>query len=409
MYEKAKKDTIVFEILVLSIVVITVFAILIGYSYARMISQVNNNLDAAVNAPGSLSMNEIMDNQGLDKGARHNFLVIYFNRQTGKYQTNDKAFFTKEEIEQVIRLATKERDRLIVNGNRIAYRTIDRIEDGNSYYIYIYDYSINYEQFKSTTIVRVVSLVFLILIMTFFIIEFNKMFLSPIEETIEKQKELIQNASHELKTPITIINTNLEILNDSNDNLTPEQKDWLNSISLQTQRMSSLVNEMLELAKFDNNKNILVETVDFSSIVESVALETEVLAFEKKIKFTFNIDKDIKISANVSDIEHLIYTLVENAVKYTPENGEITMTLDKNKQKNKTSFKIKNTGLGIEKEKLPKIFDRFYRTDEAHSDGKSFGLGLAIAKSITERYKGTIQVESKEGEYTTFTVMFKAI
>ncbi|MCR4661521.1 MAG: HAMP domain-containing histidine kinase [Clostridia bacterium] len=392
-----------------------IFIILVVFSYARMMSQVNNSLDSLVNSSGEISYG---NNDGvlqpgsanLDKGMSRNCLVINVDVQEDKYICNPKYFYSPIEMDAIIKNANKDKAILYVNGYRLAYRKVDILETGDIYTLYIYDYSVSYESFKVSTIVSVVSLIILVCVIAFFIIDFNKKTLNPIGETIEKQKELIQNASHELKTPLTIINTNIEIIKQSDDNLTEEQKQFFNSIYLQSQRMNSLVQEMLELAKFDNNKNTVIETIDFSSIVESISLETEVLAFDKKIKFDYKINEDVKISANTTDIEHLIYTLVENAIKYTPENGEINITLEKNKPKNKMAcLKIRNTGVGISKEKLPKVFDRFYRADEAHTDGKSFGLGLAIAKSITERYKGTISVESKENEYTLFTVIFKEV
>ena len=163
---------------------------------------------------------------------------------------------------------------------------------------------------------------------------------------------------------------------------------------------------MLELAKMESGKNNDIKVpVNLSEVAESVVLGAEVLAFEHNITFETDIKSSVMINGVEAQIEKLIYILTENALKYTDEGGKVTVSVSGDRKK--AVLKVKNTGAGIARENLPKLFDRFYRTDEAHTASNSFGLGLAIAKSIVDSHGGTIGVDSKEGEFTEFVVLFR--
>ena len=142
-----------------------------------------------------------------------------------------------------------------------------------------------------------------------------------------------------------------------------------------------------------------------SQIIEVVTLETEVLAFEKQVEMVSEIKKDVFVTANKEDMEKLAFILVENAIKYTPAGGKITVKLSA--ERRKAALKVKNTGEGIEREAIPKLFDRFYRCDESHAENGSFGLGLSIAKAIADADNAGLGVDSQVGKYTEFVVELK--
>jgi two-component system, OmpR family, sensor histidine kinase CiaH len=225
--------------------------------------------------------------------------------------------------------------------------------------------------------------------------------IKPVEETFNKQKQFVADASHELKTPIAIIMANAEALEKE-----PEEKKWLNNIKGESERMNELVTNLLDLAKLEEVKD--TETYseeDLSKIVEMSVLTFESLMFENQIELKYDIQKDIKMNCNNSQIKQLVAILLDNAIKHSVEGGEIQVLLKK--QKSDIFLSVSNKGKDIPKDMQDKIFERFYRADESRNrDSNRYGLGLAIAKNIVENHKGKISVDSEKG-ITTFKVLFK--
>lgn len=231
--------------------------------------------------------------------------------------------------------------------------------------------------------------------------------LDPVKKGLKNGRDFISNASHELKTPLTIMNANLSVIRSEPNSTIAENEKWLDSIEEQIKRTNSLIVDMLELSKLEDNKVDLTDTVDLSQVVMSSILSVEVLCFEKALNLNDHIENGIVLKGNKSSLERLVIILIDNAIKYTPYAGTIDVTLKK--QKRNIILSVKNTGEGIAEEDLPYIFERFYKGDRARtqeSNTKSFGLGLAMAKSITEHHGGKIECESEKGE-TTFEVTFR--
>lgn len=232
-------------------------------------------------------------------------------------------------------------------------------------------------------------------------IKITSWIIKPVIETFNKQKQFIADASHELKTPIAVIMANSEALEKE-----PNEKKWLNNIKSESERMNELITNLLDLAKLENGKNKEIYNVeDLSKIAEISVLTFESLMFENKIKFEYNIQKDLKLKCNSVQIKQLIAILLDNAIKHSEENGKIKVFLEK--QKNDIILSVSNKGKEIPKEIRDKIFERFYRADESRNrESNRYGLGLAIAKNIVVNHNGKILVNC-EGGYTTFKVVFK--
>ncbi len=227
-----------------------------------------------------------------------------------------------------------------------------------------------------------------------------KSMIKPVSDAFEKQRRFISDASHELKTPVAVITTNADILHDEiGDN------KWLSYIQSESRRMRTLINSLLTLAKLDNNKvDKDFAEFDMSKAIMSVALPFESTAFENNKNYSIDIEDDIKCFGNEEQIKQVAVILIDNAIKYSYDNGEISVTLKRSG--NKKLFEVRNSGAGIPPEDIDKIFDRFYRADEARTraDG-SVGLGLAIANAIINEHNGKITVHSKQNEYTVFQVI----
>lgn len=223
---------------------------------------------------------------------------------------------------------------------------------------------------------------------------------SPVQLAFDKQKQFIADASHELKTPLTIITTNAEVLENSLSG-----NKWLSHILEQSDRMKSLINSLLTLAKLD----ACHETQDFisfdlSKAVRNAALSFESLAYEYGKNYEMEIEDGILLLGNESSIRQLITILLDNAFKYSDESGTISIHLSFHGDKKELI--VKNTGKGIAKPDQKRIFERFYRSDASRSrESGGYGLGLAIAQSIVAAHKGQISVKSDETSYTAFHVL----
>lgn len=222
----------------------------------------------------------------------------------------------------------------------------------------------------------------------------------PVQLAFDRQKQFITDASHELKTPLTIITTNAEVL----ENTLPDNK-WLNYILEQSTRMKILINSLLNLARLDSGteKNTF-QNFDLSKTVRKAALSFESLAYEHEKKYDWDIADGLSLYGNKENIEQLVTILLDNAFKYSDAKGIVTISLTRSADK-KLLF-IHNTGNGIEKENLKHIFERFYRIDSSRNrQSGGYGLGLSIAESIVKNHRGQISVKSDGKSYTDFYIL----
>ena len=226
----------------------------------------------------------------------------------------------------------------------------------------------------------------------------SKMIVKPVEETFEKQKQFISDASHELKTPLAVIEANSDVL----ENEIGKNK-WIDYIQNETESMNNLINELLLLAKIENVDNVKeYKQLNLSKEVEIILSMFESMAYEKQVIIKSKINENITMNGNKEDIEHIVSTLTDNAIKHTEAQKEVVVELKK--EKNEIILEVKNMGDLIPEKEREKIFERFYRIDKSRNrNEKRYGLGLAIAKSTIEKYNGKIEVFYKDN-YTVFRV-----
>lgn len=227
----------------------------------------------------------------------------------------------------------------------------------------------------------------------------SNIIVKPVEETIEKQKTFISDASHELKTPLAVIEANVDVLENEIGN-----SKWMDYIQSEITSMDKLINNLLFLAKVENVEYMQEkEKFDLSSVVKITTSMFESMAYERKVKLQDDIEENISFMGNKEDVKQVLSVLIENAILHTNQNGKVVVDLKK--EKNNVIIQVKNEGKEIPKEERNKIFERFYRVDKSRNrQEKRYGLGLAIAKSIVERYSGKIDVDCKDG-VTTFRVI----
>ena len=219
----------------------------------------------------------------------------------------------------------------------------------------------------------------------------------PVEETFEKQKQFVSDASHELKTPLAVIEANADVLQDK-----VGENKWITYIQNEVQSMNKLVNDLLILAKMENTNTSRNQKFDLSKEAQMAVSVFESMIYEKKINLETSIKEQIEFNGDREDIKHIISIILDNAIKHTEENNKIIVNVEK--EKNEIKIEIKNQGEPIPEAEREKIFERFYRVDKARNrNEKRYGLGLSIAKGIVDKYNGTISANSKDG-FTSFIV-----
>lgn len=229
--------------------------------------------------------------------------------------------------------------------------------------------------------------------------------IKPVAEGYEKQKRFITDAGHELKTPLTIINANVDLLEAD-----PNDAECINDIRQQTQRLASLTNNLVYLARLDE-KDGSIERVEipFSDIVSETVSSFRAIAETQKKELAPDIQPMLTVKGNHKALQQLVSVLTDNAIKYSPENSSISITLEK-RNKN-VEFVVSNTSLyPVEEAALEHIFDRFYRADSSrNSETGGHGIGLSVAKKIVEAHNGKIRVLTNDGRDFKIICTFRAV
>lgn len=227
--------------------------------------------------------------------------------------------------------------------------------------------------------------------------------LKPVEAAWNRQKRFVADASHELKTPLTVILANQKILLAHPEKTVAEQSQWIENTQSEGDRMKSLVEDLLFLAKTDDgvSKETLSD-VNLSDVAQGSMLSFASLAFESGITLNDSIQPDIILTGSEPKLRRLCGVLLDNALKYVNRHG--TVDIELNAENGFAQLRVHNTGTPIPEEELPHLFERFYRVDRARSAG-GYGLGLSIAQSIVEAHGGRITVSSSNAAGTTFTAI----
>ena len=228
----------------------------------------------------------------------------------------------------------------------------------------------------------------------------SRQIIKPLKTAFEKQKQFVSDASHELKTPVTVISANADVLAGEIG-----ENKWLAYIKSQTERMNVLVNDLLNLTRLENNtsSDFIRTDFDLSKAIVNTALPFECQAFESSKNFVVQVEDNIMINGSEKHIKQMAAIFIDNALKYSKEGGTVRVSLET--QGDKKVFSVYNTGQGVKEEDKDKIFERFYRSDESRNRATGgYGLGLAIAKSIIDKHKFKVHVENDEGHSICFVV-----
>ncbi len=280
------------------------------------------------------------------------------------------------------------------------YRFLVRDTEGGTQVIFL-DCMRDLAGFRSSLINTMIVCVIGMVSVFVLIIFFSGVILRPVIESYKKQKQFITDAGHELKTPLTIIDTNVEILE-----MDIGKNKWTESIHGQVQRLSALTSDLIALSRMEEGAGIVMLDFSLSDAVEETVESIMPVIESQKKTISLDIEHGLSCCGDEKMIRRLILALLDNAVKYSGSRGYIRVELYRQPKKQKNCLKIYNTAADIAPGAHNELFDRFYRTDQSrNSRTGGHGIGLSVAKAITDAYKGKISAVSEDGKSLTITVI----
>ncbi|MBB6671844.1 sensor histidine kinase [Cohnella nanjingensis] len=298
---------------------------------------------------------------------------------------------------------SRERDQLLFVGAR-PFMT----DDGKEAFIYTAkDVTFYFEAFQNLLLVLLFILVLFLIASIWLSYSMSKKAMIPIQRAYRQQQQFLADASHELRTPLSVMNTSLDVIElENGEDFSPYTREVVSDMKEEVGRMSRMVQHLLMLARSDSG-SVEFEMVSFDLVpkVSQWVLAFEAVAHKKQIMITTRLPEEMEIKGDIERIKQLVYILLDNAIKYTSENGTVDVALGSNPKQ--WYLSVQDTGIGIPEDGKQRIFDRFYRVEKHRSrEEGSAGLGLSIAKWIVEAHRGSIEVESSLGEGSTFIVKF---
>lgn len=255
-----------------------------------------------------------------------------------------------------------------------------------------------YSVFTMILISAVIGVLSFLLVLLIIVLA-SKRAVKPVAESYTKQKQFVTDAGHELKTPLTVISANNELLR-----MLYGESEWFDSIDKQVAKLNGLVQSLITLAKMDEEQKPVFDSFNLSDAVYDTAKSFENLIHSKGRLITFDIEENIICLGDESKIRQVVSILMDNAVKYCDEKGKIAVHLKSDKQ---IRLQVINDYNAADECDLDKVFERFYRADKARTSAGSYGLGLSIAKSIVELHKGEIRAKALENSRVMFEVILK--
>ncbi len=378
----------------LILIVATVMIFVIGYT--RINTERQNRLDFALSYDKSTSSIPFGENQLFDDIA-----LVHYNTRTKQVEAwylgrnfNIELDYLEKQLD---RIAEEEGDGGFVYTIRYA-----KVVNGDILKVSFNNFAARYNGLTPYFATALFSL--LVGLSGYFIISFllAKIALRPVEESWKKQKQFVADASHELKTPISVIMANTDMLVAHKDESVESQMQWIENTQAEAKRMADLVADLLFLAKNDDGARVAMEETDLSEVVSSTVLGYDAIFYENKKTFSYDIQQDIKLEGNGGQLKQVVTILLDNANKYSVGEGNIRLKLSSNGKH--ATLTLSNNCEQLSDEQLEHLFDRFYTVDPSRNKNNGGnGLGLSIAKMICQTHGGNITVACENG-VITFTV-----
>ena len=411
IYRLQKRFILISTVAVLSVIALVFCVILI-----LNISSMNRNMDILADRvsegggkfPGSFDEKPPADNRIPPKSeqsfefitpetpfsTRH--FTVFFNKKGEVAQTFMESIFSIPEgkaIEYAQMALDEKNERGWIYNYRYKFFSTEK-----GYGVVLVDGSVNRSLLMQSTTIAGAALLgsaALVLVLIFLL---SGKAVKPIAESYEKQKQFVTDANHELKTPLTLILTNIDIAEAE-----VGRNEWLDDIRSEGHRMAELVNRLVELSRMDEDGHKMnMAEVFIGSLVSDTVAEFDPLVKERGKMLTANVDMNITYLGDEALLRRLVGILMDNAVKYCDNGGEINVTLRRGRR---VVLTVENTYAAVGEIELGRLFDRFYRSDKARTFTGGFGVGLSMAKAIVENHKGEITAYRKDGSHIGFKVV----
>ena len=402
-------------ILISTVAVLTVVALVFGVILVLNISSMNRNMDMLADRvsegggrfPGSFDEPTSFDKMPPRNEPNFEFITpetpfstrhftVFFDKKGEVARTNTESIYAIDE-DTAIEYAEK----VMADGDERGWISSYRYKifstDFGMGVVFVDGSMSRTVLMQSTTIAGVVLLACaaLVLILIFLL---SKKAVKPIAESYEKQKQFVTDANHELKTPLTLILANLDIAEAELG-----KNEWLDDIRSEGHRMTELVNQLVALSRMDEEGQPLnITEVALGKLVADTVTEFEPLAKERGKALTASIDKEISYLGDEALLHRLVGILMDNAIKYCDQGGEITVNLHRGRR---IILTVENTYAAVDELELNRLFDRFYRADKARKFTGGYGVGLSMAKAIVEKHKGEITAYKKDATHIGFKVV----
>ncbi len=413
MIKELQKKFILILMSFVCVLLLGVFGVVCYGNHKSDLEQINKSLYMALKN-GNYNFFFDLNQENNNRDFNTNSFVLYTDSDYSYLVTNRSVWnIYANDAKKLVELVEDKDDKGVLEDMGFAYKKkaiynyqVDEsttIDEG--YAIAFVDITNMKNSFKNmiyTSLEIGIGVIFVFLILSYVL---SAWALKPVEEAWTKQKQFVADASHELKTPLTVILADSDVLLNHGQDSVNDQKQWITSIQSEANRMRKLVENMLFLAKNDANK-ATVEMVDcsLSDICFNCVLPFESIAFENGIELIDNVEENIMVHGDEALLKQLILIFLDNAIKYTPKGGKIYFYLTKNQ--NKPRISIRNTNSYIPPEETSHIFERFYRMDKSRKYQGGAGLGLSIATQIAKTHKIKLHVNSTKELGTEFTLDF---
>lgn len=408
MIKKLRKKFICINMILISIVLLLVFGALVIFQAKRLEVEVTARMGQSLERPFDENFKKTIGKSDKRNLAPADFIPLYTiltdeNGSILSHSTTNSSFSLSSDIlsSAIEEAFAAQKDNGVLSDFDLRFLKRN-VPEG----IRIVFVDLGYEISSLRSMLFNYTLTLLLCLIAFFLITLflARWALHPVEEAWKQQNQFVADASHELKTPLTVILANLNILLSHPDDTIRQQMKWIENTQTESTRMKKLVDNLLFLAKSDA-KQIPTNFSNFnlSDAAWSCLLPFESIAFEEKITIIEDISPDLWIYGNEEQLRQVMMILLDNACKYTEPNGTVQFHLSE--EQSKITLKVQNSGDVISPEDLEHIFERFYRSDKSRSrkDG-GYGLGLSIAQSIVQKHHGKIRVTSSIEEGTVFYV-----
>ena len=402
-------------ILISTVAVLSVIALVFGIIFVLNITSMNRNMDILADRvsegggrfPGVFDETPFPDKIPPKNEQKFDFITpetpfatrhftVFFDKNGEVSRTNTESIYAIDE-DTAIEYAEKVMDDGEERGWVSSYRyKVFHTEMG--YGVVFVDGSMNRAALLQSTMISAIVLFACAALVLVLIFLLSKKAVKPIAESYEKQKQFITDANHELKTPLTLILANLDIAEAELG-----KNEWLDDIRSEGYRMTELVNQLVALSRMDEEGHPMnITEVSFGELVADTVSEFEPLAKDRGKALIASIEKEITYLGDEALLYRLVGILMDNAIKYCDQGGEISVTLRRGRR---VVLTVENTYSAFGEIELHRLFDRFYRADKARKFTGGYGVGLSMAKAIVEKHKGEITAYKKDNTHIGFKVV----